>query len=82
MLTIDMPALNICQRTEKTYLAAGKEYGREGARIRDAGTETAAAFAGCEIETCDVMRTAISAKSCVAKQATFEMFIGATASSL
>lgn len=81
MLTRDVPALNICQRTEKTYLAAGGGNDRAGARMRDSGRETAAVLADCEIETCGVTSTATSAMSCAEKPATFEMFIGATASS-
>jgi hypothetical protein len=35
MLTLELPALNICQRTEKTYFFAGKEYEGPGAIMRD-----------------------------------------------
>jgi hypothetical protein len=52
MLTLDVPALNICQRTEKTYLAAGIEYARAGATIRGPTAGSAVVLIVWEIESC------------------------------
>ena len=80
MLTLDVPALNICQRTEKTYLPAGREYGRAGAMMREPGIEAAVAFTVCAVESCrQAMTTAISASP--TDPVTFEVFIEATVSS-
>jgi hypothetical protein len=39
MVTMDVPALNILQCTEKTYLSLGKVYEGAGGIIREPGTE-------------------------------------------
>ena len=44
MLTVEVPALKNCQRTEKTYFCVGNPYERAGAMIRDGGREAIVEF--------------------------------------